>query len=47
MQNDPRLSNDYYIREAHALRAAAIRDLFAAMSRLLFRRKPRVQVSFG
>jgi hypothetical protein len=47
MQTDPRLSTDDYVRAAHRLRAEAIADMFRVLSRMMFRRKPRAQVSFG
>lgn len=47
MQTDPRLTTDDYIREAHALRAAAIARMFAALARMMFRRKRHAQASFG
>jgi hypothetical protein len=47
MQNDARLTTDDYIRQAHAMRAVAIQDMFSALARMLFRRKPRTQVLFG
>jgi hypothetical protein len=47
MQTDPRLTTDDYVRNAHALRAAAIAGMFAALGRMLFRRKLQPKISFG
>jgi hypothetical protein len=47
MQTDPHLTTDDYIRNAHALRAAAIAQMFAALARMMFRRKRRPQIAFG
>jgi hypothetical protein len=47
MHNDQRPTTDDFIRDAHALRTAAIAGMFGALVRILFRRKPRSQVAFG